>query len=358
MTLPEPARTLWRAHGAALQAAAEAHGTENRLVLGGGTVLAARWKHRDSSDLDLLLPDRESLKDTGPGGRRDLAKATGGKYNEINASQINITFAEGKLDLTAVEPRLPGLEAVTDVEGRQVTVLANAQILQGKCFRTEKGVTRDAFDIAVAGEADPRSLEIAINSLSNRDARVIRHNLITSNDAMVTQAEEGRLTGVAPRYQKYLDHLGIAAAEAIDAHRYTRVRILATEKGIRIETQTEGSATPRRDEYTGQDAAKTLVESGIGAYLNTNSKQDSRELGWTLDDVAAKRWTGTVFDSYDSRPDKRLEKVQRAAGIERPKPLSPRDQKIPPAPVRPASTARPTKPEARSRVSGIDTTKR
>ena len=196
-----------------------------------------------------------------------------------------------------------------------MTVLANAQILRGKCFRTDNAVTRDAFDIAVASEADPRSLQIAVNSLSDKEARFISHNLLTTNDAMVKEAAEGALTEVAPKYQKYLDNVGVAAAEAVRAHRYTHVQVLATEKGIRIETRTEANPTPRREDHDGVDGATALRDSGIAPYLKANSGLEPRELAWTFDDVGEKGWKGTVFNSYDNNPAKRLDRVRRSAGI-------------------------------------------
>lgn len=48
-------------------------------MLGGGSVLAARWRHRESTDIDILLPDRDNVADAGKGGPLDLAAATGGK---------------------------------------------------------------------------------------------------------------------------------------------------------------------------------------------------------------------------------------------------------------------------------------
>ena len=324
-------------------------------MLGGGTVLAARWKHRSSSDLDLLLPDRQNLKDTGPGGRRDLARATGGQHKEIRPTQVKVTFPEGELDLAVIEPQLPGLETRTDVDGQDVIVLANAQILRGKCFRTDKAVTRDAFDIAVAREADPRSLEIAVNSLSARDARFVRHNLITTNDAMVKETKEGAVAGVAPEYRKHLDDVGIAAAEALDAHRYTRVRILATERGIRLETRTDGRPTLRREDYEGRDGTRALLESGIEAYLKANSEIEPRELGWTLNDVMKNGWKGTVFDSNDGDPGKRLERVRRSAGIPEPPELRlGGDPNVRPAATRPPQTEVPTRPTERNRGTTVD----
>ena len=56
---------------------------------------------------------------------------------------------------------------------------------------------------------------------------------------MVEDAKRS-LSGVPPEHRHHLERLGGAAADAVLAHRYTRVQIRSTETGIRIETQTTG----------------------------------------------------------------------------------------------------------------------
>ena len=62
LTLPEPARGLFRSVRATL---AELLPTvidgDRGWWLGGGTVLAAQWQHRLSTDLDIFLPADSSL---------------------------------------------------------------------------------------------------------------------------------------------------------------------------------------------------------------------------------------------------------------------------------------------------------
>ena len=60
MKLSEPAATLWRKHHAAIERIAIEEDAESRLLIGGGTVLAARWEHRESTDIDVFLPEREN----------------------------------------------------------------------------------------------------------------------------------------------------------------------------------------------------------------------------------------------------------------------------------------------------------
>ena len=57
LTLPEPAASLWAAKRSIVHAIPpEMFGRTIPPHLGGGTILAARWKHRISTDIDVLLP--------------------------------------------------------------------------------------------------------------------------------------------------------------------------------------------------------------------------------------------------------------------------------------------------------------
>lgn len=86
LTFPAAAGGLWRRIGPAVrEALAESAGTRAAYAIGGGSVLAARWKHRDSGDIDLLVSpetplgmlaaadnpgSRRTTRASRPGGRR------------------------------------------------------------------------------------------------------------------------------------------------------------------------------------------------------------------------------------------------------------------------------------------------
>ena len=63
MKLSKAAADTWKAHRAALHRIAGDEAEPSRLLLGGGTILNARWGHRESVDIDLLLPERRTLHD-------------------------------------------------------------------------------------------------------------------------------------------------------------------------------------------------------------------------------------------------------------------------------------------------------
>ena len=57
LTLPPPAGKLWRRIGATVREEVRSiTGAEAGYAIGGGSILAARWEHRYSYDVDLVVP--------------------------------------------------------------------------------------------------------------------------------------------------------------------------------------------------------------------------------------------------------------------------------------------------------------
>ena len=64
LTLPQSAAALWASKRRIVHAIPpEMFRSNIPPHLGGGTILAARWKHRISTDIDVLLPGRNTLID-------------------------------------------------------------------------------------------------------------------------------------------------------------------------------------------------------------------------------------------------------------------------------------------------------
>ena len=83
LELPEPANKLWRKTRDTIGDL----GLGERAVktrLGGGTILAARWKHRISTDIDVQITGTTDLTEIRKGREGDLAQRLGGKW-ELDA---------------------------------------------------------------------------------------------------------------------------------------------------------------------------------------------------------------------------------------------------------------------------------
>ena len=160
LELPEPARSLFRKTRSALETHVSPYAADGEgYKLGGGTILAARWRHRRSNDIDVLLhPDSKTSHFEAELGKA-LEEAGGAPLGWGEWSRIE--FGESHLDLLKGEPTPAVGHKPASIDGRPVTVLTNVQILNGKlAYRALDAPTRDVYDIAVCGIEDPESLEI------------------------------------------------------------------------------------------------------------------------------------------------------------------------------------------------------
>ena len=316
LKLPEPTGSVWKRHRNAIRSLARGPGRRSEVVLGGGTVLAARWGHRQSIDINVLLPGRESLNDGREGGPLDLAATTGGEHLNSTRDHLLVKVEGTRLDVRRAEPELPGLEEELTIHRRAETVLASAQILRRKLRRTANGVTRDAFDIATARTAEPRALEIAINSFDETETRIICHNLRAANERMNADAAQS-LTGVPIEYKSHLQDIGKTAAGAVLEHRYAHVRMDISEQYVGIQTITAGG-NERCESYNARRPRFAVKHSGLDAYLIANSTLQPWELGRTLDGLNLRGESGRAFDSDDSAPLGRLAKLGKGASLTEP----------------------------------------
>ena len=97
LRLPEPARSLWNAKRDIVHSLPdEGTGRTVRPHLGGGTTLAARWGHRRSTDIDILLPGRNTLIDLAQDNDDNIARRLGGEPEAVSGGRIKIAFSEGE----------------------------------------------------------------------------------------------------------------------------------------------------------------------------------------------------------------------------------------------------------------------
>ena len=299
MKLPEPARQAWRQHcKALLRIAGEKAG--GRLLIGGGTILASRWGHRLSEDIDVLLPDRQVVSDTHPGGPNDLARLTGGQVEGKWRDRIKVRVEHGLLDVCAMQPQLRGLEQETTVEGETAAVLSTAQILRGKLNRTHHGLARDAFDLVAAAKADPRALQHAVNALDKVETDLVLNNLQHANKDIADSADEA-LHGVAKTFETDMKRLGINAAQAVDDSRYTRVRITLEREKVHIDRWTASGRQPP-ETYPSDHVAEALLESGIGEYLKVNHLTHETMAGQGIAELIRQQRQGPIFDTANTNP--------------------------------------------------------
>ena len=241
--------------------------------LGGGTVLSARWKHRESDDLDVLYhPDTETSHFEAQ-LQPAMEKVGGepGPWGELS----RITFGEQHVDLMKAVPAPETGHARASVDGHPTTVLSTVQILNGKLrHRGLDPPVRDVYDIAVCGIEDPESLEIAINGLygAKLDATILGWKM---NEAVHAAKAESQIKGVPARLEEVQEKPAQYAVRAVERAVYGEVTITA-DRGTVTLTTSCAEATRTR-EYTSASALeRAFTNTGMNEFLRVNGANPTR----------------------------------------------------------------------------------
>lgn len=156
----------------------ERHGRGDPFwTFGGGTVLMLRYGHRFSKDIDIFVPDPQSLGFVTP-RLSDVAESITSDYVAA-AGYVKLFLPEGEIDIVAA-PNLttPGFE-VEMLLGQRVRVETSVEIIAKKMWHRGDRITgRDIFDFALIVEREPDALMLA-------RAFMIRHA-----DAVFQQLDE------------------------------------------------------------------------------------------------------------------------------------------------------------------------
>jgi hypothetical protein len=145
------------------------------VVLGGGTVLMMRMRHRLSRDIDLFLHDAQWLARLTP-RLNDRVAGMVRDYSE-QANSLKLVLAAGDIDFV-VAGSVTGAEPQEALEfgGRKIMLETTEEILAKKLFfRAALLKPRDAFDLVAASLIRPGAARRAIEaSTPRRDAQINR----------------------------------------------------------------------------------------------------------------------------------------------------------------------------------------
>lgn len=160
------------------------------LFLGGGTALAARWKHRHSTDVDLFI-DRASYENVYQSIGDELDNALTALANEgvlsaptVNPGYLMFTTEHGAVSLFTTETVVASPRSrESDREHRtHVPLEPSEEIIAKKLVRRiwNNGVfvSRDAYDIVIASAYDPEALNIAKQQLLESQRAAISDRLL------------------------------------------------------------------------------------------------------------------------------------------------------------------------------------
>lgn len=280
LTLPAPANALFQSVygvlGELIQPVSPS-GTLGRL--GGGTTLAARWRHRRSTDVDITVPVGTGLGRYDP--RRDARlvermAALGATHVEHRPRSFTFVFPSSKLDLVEMDPQLAVGHAVAEVDGLPMEVYSNAQILCGKLEGRGNALPeRDIFDVAVAAELDAAALTAAVNHLGDDYRREIVHRLRAQADQYRSLATTV-LDPTNSRWQPLLSEAPALAASAIERMSYASVAVAYGEEGITLRLDSAGEPASTQFFRAGDEFVRAILGLGLApCFLNVLGTLDA-----------------------------------------------------------------------------------
>ena len=305
LTLPAPAADLWIKTRDILTHLGP---PENpwTVHLGGGTILAARLRPRESTDIDVVIRSVRSLGALARPGPRNLAAHLGGTPLQESQGQIKVQMRDGIIDLNTA-PVLPrdGHEDV-EISGQRQTVLSTTQILRGKLERAnDPAPVRDVYDVIRAAD-DPKlagSLAAAYGLLIDYEQDTIETEWVLLDAAYEEEAAQELKLTEEPRAD--LATLGSTAALALNNHRLARLVMTLEGASLQIERTTRCgdvfSTTTRP-----QDARTAMDRLGVNIHISDHNGTPADVVGRIQKHVENRR-TGVVFDTGDNHPEERLD---------------------------------------------------
>ena len=243
--LPEPARSLWtRTRPILVRSLGLVQTSGVEYALAGGTILAARWSHRKSHDIDVIVPPSTKIHKLADGDTNPLAQemsAAGGRtaYN-AELRKFKVVFEDDQaIDLWARDPVFGKTKTRELLEGRWETTLSSAQILRGKMERGVMGLPRDVYDVMTAGVRDPDALADAANTMPRETVESLAWTWIRSTPGIYLSALND-LHGIGEP-ETELRRLGTRAGAALHAATYSTVEVNVEKDLIVIATRTKGA---------------------------------------------------------------------------------------------------------------------
>lgn len=186
-------------------------------VLGGGTVLAARWQHRVSTDIDLFT-DNERYQQVILSRRDDVAATLGQMVSEaqegaveVERGWLRVHFPEGPAALMTIPRPTIRDDYAERAQGTDVPTESTAEILarkvQSRILDLGVFTDRDLYDLLVAEQRDPEALRRVLASITPGERVAIANELRglpynwSSGEPVREPAHPNLLRGLARRAQ-------------------------------------------------------------------------------------------------------------------------------------------------------------
>lgn len=304
LRLPEPAASLWRNTRDTLTNLGPPT-RPWRIRMGGGTVLAGRWGHRTSTDIDVTLPDRQNLGELMSWAPDSLAtRLNASPTGHDNPKRIVVKKELGLIDLNTAPIRpATGHEDVL-IDGQRVTILSTTQILAGKLERNRtKNPIRDAIDIVEAEHRKEGRQAIAAASGQFIDEDLDR---ITENMSRVKPDDYEMMDKISirPDLRRPPSELRSEAIESIANNQPRRMLFRVNGNALTVETHTiRGEIFV--DRCKPNEVEETCTRLGLNNLL-ARSGARTEQVAEKARACIHNHLDGVVFDTDDPNPADRL----------------------------------------------------
>ena len=305
LTLPKQVGEFWEMIRPRLrEACAEIMTPNERWRFGGGTILAARWGHRRSTDIDLALERRAEGSeirfwiDPEENTFKRVMGELGATKFTLRPNGISADFRNGNIDILETNIHPAGAERDARVNGRIETVQSNAQILVGKIAgRGLYSPTRDLFDIAVAGKIDPGSVQTAVNGFRGRSINELLGYWTSESEKHKAGADKA-LIDIPKEHKEFAADPAGSAARSAAGNRYRRINIRWNGKTLEAEAVCKNGAIRRTTMWATdkRGLAAAAEETGITPFLRNNAPRVAFK---TLERGETVEWTAREDDGGD-----------------------------------------------------------
>ncbi len=268
--------------------------------------MAARLRHRESTDIDVIVRSVRSLGALTRPGPKNLAAQLGGTAIHENPAQIKVQMEHGIIDLNTA-PVIPqeGHEVV-EISSRRQAVLSTTQILRGKLERAnDPAPVRDVYDVIRTAD-DPKlagSLTAAYGLLIEDEQDAIETGWLLLDATYEEDATEELKLTEEPRAD--LAILGSTAALVLNNHRLGRLVITLEGSSLQIERTTRNGKV-FTDTTTQEDAGAAMNRLGVNIHISDHNGSQA-EITDRIEEHVENRRSGVVFDTADSDPEQRLD---------------------------------------------------
>ena len=199
-----------------------------QLLLGGGTALAARWQHRDSSYIDLFTGHSTFAQSIYRQSARFKARfetLPAARIATIGPEGCSLYVVEGRVDIVAALPQTDCARSSDYTGDPRISLETSLEILAKKLHQriisAGSIVPRDLYDMAVARFLEPETMDAAWSAGPVMDPDVLIAALSSFSPGWMERHEE---PVVNPRYPALRD---IAVQDMLDDVRARYPRTIA-----------------------------------------------------------------------------------------------------------------------------------